>query len=109
VNVLQSSLELSPELEKSGYVVKPIRGSGGNNVKIVDADGKVIQQKSGKWGNDQMAYQELYMLPKIGDKYVQVSAWIVEGHYAGTILRASETPIVDSQSSLCCLRVIPDN
>jgi hypothetical protein len=24
-------------------------------------------------------------------------------------LRASETPIVDSQSSLCCLRVIPDN
>jgi glutathionylspermidine amidase/synthetase len=107
INVLDAGPELTPELEKSGYVVKPMWGKSGGNIKIVDGDGKVIQDNLDKSENAKIIYQEFCKLPKVEDKYVQISTWMIEGNFAGSVLRASEIPAIHSKSPLHCLRIIP--
>ncbi len=66
--LLESSYE---PLEGKKQVVKPIYGREGESVKILDADGSIIEGSEGEYDNHKMIYQEYVELPKDsnGDYY----------------------------------------
>jgi glutathionylspermidine synthase len=55
-----------------------------------------------------MLLQELCVLPKLDDWFVQVCTWVVDQEYAGTVARADEKSIIDYESSVIPIRVVPE-
>ncbi|KAG9405451.1 hypothetical protein AC1031_003346 [Aphanomyces cochlioides] len=105
--LLRSSFELTPELQASGYVKKPVAGRAGENVSIVAADGSVIVASEGKWADDTPIYQELALLPRYEDgKSVQLGTWAVNGAYGGTVIRSDESHIIRVNSDVYAVRVV---
>ncbi|OQR84377.1 bifunctional glutathionylspermidine amidase/glutathionylspermidine synthetase [Thraustotheca clavata] len=104
--LLTSSFELTPELKKSGYVVKPVAGRAGENISIVDSEGKLLSKSDGKWANDTPVYQELALLPVHSGKYVQLGSWAIGGSYGGTIIRADKSNIVGLDSFVYAMQVV---
>jgi glutathionylspermidine amidase/synthetase len=90
-----------------GYVAKPITGRGGGNVILYDRAGAVMQRKAGKWQDDTYVYQELCLLPEYGDERVQVCCFTTRNRYMATVLRVDKSLIIDMDSSVFCLRIIP--
>lgn len=107
--LLPSSFELTDEIKKGGYVTKPITGRGGGNVVLYNQSGEVIEKTAGKWTEDKDVYQVLCALPKYGEDNVQVCCFAVNGTYGGTVLRVDKSKIIGMESSVYCLRVVPDN
>ena len=56
-----------------------------------------------------VSYQEICALPHYGKYRVQVSPWIVDGTFAGTVLRADEKDVLDLDSSVYSLRIIEED
>ncbi len=106
---LNSSFEINPELEKSGYASKPVTGRAGGNIALYNPDGSLIEQTAGKWEDDKYVYQELCMLPKFDEDFVQVCTWAINGDYAGTVLRVDKTGIINLESNVYPIRVVPDS
>ncbi|RHY09041.1 hypothetical protein DYB36_003733, partial [Aphanomyces astaci] len=98
--LLRSSFTLTPELELSGYVKKPVAGRAGENVSLVAADGTTVVASEGQWAADTPIYQELALLPNYGDRgNVQLGTWAVDGAYGGTVLRADPSHIIRMDSA----------
>ena len=106
--LLNSSFDLSPEFVRAGYVAKPVTGRAGANVSLFGAQGELIEKTEGKWTEDTLVYQELSMLPKFDDDYVQFCTWAINGTYGGTVLRVDRSGIINMQSKVYPVRVVPD-
>jgi glutathionylspermidine amidase/synthetase len=104
--LLHASYDLTIDLKNSGYVSKPITGRCGENVALFDDFGNPIEVNSGNWVIDDKMFQELCMLPKINDMYIQINTWAVGGNYAGVCIRADESSIIKTDSSVYALRMI---
>ncbi|RHY25782.1 hypothetical protein DYB32_008100 [Aphanomyces invadans] len=108
--LLRSSFTLTPELEQSGYVTKPVAGRAGENVAVVAADGTTLIASEGQWADDTPIYQELALLPTYGDRgNVQLGTWAISGAYAGTVVRADPSPIIRMNSDVYAVRVVDDS
>jgi glutathionylspermidine amidase/synthetase len=68
----------------------------------------VIEETPGKWGEDKNVYQVLCPLPRYGEDNVQVCCFAVNGTYGGTVLRVDKSKIIGMESSVYCLRAVPD-
>ncbi len=69
----------------------------------------MVEETSGQFDNRDLIYQELFPLPKVGDHYLQVSTFMVDGRYAGACVRADQSPIIRGQSDVLPLRIVDDN
>ena len=111
-NLLHSSWEVTDRLKKTGYVAKPVNGRCGENIvlhnPVTSAEPEVVESTDGRFKNNQYVYQELCKLPMIDGDYVQVNTFSVAGHYAGTVLRADKSLIMNLESFVIALRVVDD-
>ena len=111
-NLLHTSWELTDRLKKTGYVAKPVNGRGGKSIMlhgpVASSEPEVVESAVGKFIVDQYVYQELCKPPVIDNEYIQVNTFCVAGHYGGTVLRVSKSPIISYESSVDALRVVDD-
>ena len=106
--LLNSSYELSDELRASGYVDKPIVGRGGSNIRIIDANERLLEATQGQFEERDRIFQELFALPEIDQRFVQVSSFTASGEFAGGCIRMSGNLVVDGRSDLIALRIVDD-
>ena len=106
--LLNSAFELSQELRDGGYVEKPIVGRGGNNIRIFDANERLIEATDGQFENRSQIYQQLFPLPVFGANHAQVCTFTAGGSYAGSCVRVSRNMVVDAASDVIALRLVDD-
>ena len=107
--LLNSQFDLTEELKSTGYVVKPIVGRCGDNIQVFDKNENLLIKTEGNFENRDQVYQELFRLPKIGGRNIQVCTFTASGSFAGACVRADPTLIVVSASDIPALRVIDDD
>ncbi|WP_158969207.1 glutathionylspermidine synthase family protein [Paraglaciecola sp. L3A3] len=103
--LLNTDFEMNSELEKTGYVVKPIVGRCGANIQLIDQDKKVLAEKFGQFENREKIYQQLFALPCIDNLYVQICTFTAQGNYAGSGVRVDPTMIIGQDSDCLALQV----
>ena len=106
--MLETQFELTESLRGSGYVAKPIVGRCGSNIALYSPDQELLSSTSGKFSRKDTIYQQLMMLPKLEEHYMQLCTFCVGGAYAGTCTRVDKTPVIKSESDIWPLRVLPD-
>lgn len=92
--LLDTDFTVNDELVKTGYAVKPIAGRCGSNIDLVSHHEEVLDKTSGKFAEQKNIYQQLWCLPKVDDKYIQVCTFTVGGNYGGTCLRGDESLVI---------------
>ncbi|OFZ21570.1 MAG: bifunctional glutathionylspermidine amidase/synthase [Bdellovibrionales bacterium RIFOXYA1_FULL_36_14] len=107
-NLLKSSFDFNEDLFKDSYVIKPISGRCGENIKIVKKDGDILFNTDGQFDKKNYIFQEYFSLPKVDDKNIQISTFIVFHHYAGSCARTDPSLILTSASDILALRIIDD-
>ena len=107
-NLLKSSFEFNENLFQDGYVIKPISGRCGENIKIVKKDGGILSNTEGQFDKKNYIYQEYFPLPKVDGKNIQISTFVVFHHYAGSCARTDPSLILTSASDILPLRIIDD-
>ena len=78
------------------YVQKPLLSREGANV-IVHAAGATIKA-DGEYGAEGYVYQAYSPIPRFGNDYTTIGAWIVGDEPAGIGLREDESPITRNTS-----------
>lgn len=107
--LLESTWEPTEKMKVEGYVTKPIAGRVGENVTIHSAtDDSHDVKTGGRFAKYRNVYQEIALLPKLCDQYVQVNTWAVKGKFGATVLRVDTSPIINVASEAVCLRVVND-
>lgn len=106
--LLNTLYTLSDELKHKGYVVKPIVGRCGENIRIVDDVNHLVSQTDGQFDDQQRVYQELFPLPRINGLNVQVCSFSVAGRYGGACLRADPSAVITADSDILPLRIVSD-
>ena len=61
---------------------------------------ELLDKSSGKFVDRKNIYQQLWCLPKVDGKYIQVCTFTVGGNYGGTCLRGDETLVVKKRAIL---------
>ncbi|GAB6054408.1 bifunctional glutathionylspermidine amidase/synthase [Magnetospira thiophila] len=107
--LLDSHFELTDSLTANGYVVKPIVGRCGENIRIVDAANRLMTETEGRFDDRDRIYQQLFPLPRLHGLNVQLSSFSVAGTYAGSCLRTDSSAIITTGSDILPLRVLPDD
>ncbi len=98
--LLDTEFTLTPRLSQSGYAVKPIAGRCGSNIGLVDHQENVLGETSGQFEHQENIYQELWCLPKVSNRYIQVCTFTVDGHYGGCCLRSDPTLVIKKDSDI---------
>ncbi|HEK2066782.1 TPA: bifunctional glutathionylspermidine amidase/synthase [Proteus mirabilis] len=106
--LLDTEFTLTPRLSQSGYAVKPIAGRCGSNIGLVDHQENVLGETSGQFEHQENIYQELWCLPKVSNRYIQVCTFTVDGHYGGCCLRSDPTLVIKKDSDIEPLIVLED-
>ena len=106
--LLEAHFELTDGLREQGYVAKPIVGRCGHNITLVSAQDKVLAETGGAFDDRDMIYQALFRLPKIEDLNVQVCTFSVDGYDGGVCVRCDPSLVIQSESDVLPLRVVPD-
>jgi glutathionylspermidine amidase/synthetase len=106
--LLETSFDLSDDMRRKGYVVKPIVGRCGENIAIYDRHDDLVTETTGKFEERDQIYQELFRLPRIGEHNVQIGTFSVAGSYAGACARVDPSLIITTHSDILPLRIIPD-
>lgn len=106
--LLESTFELNKSLEKKGYAVKPIAGRRGSDIQLVSSKETILGKTVGKFAKQENIYQELWCLPKVDDRYLQICTFTVGGHYGGTCLRSDPSLVIRGESDMQPLRVLTD-
>lgn len=107
--LLNCGFELTDDLESRGYVAKPIAGRCGHNVTIYAPGSRAVAETAGRFGGQDMIFQEYFPLPTIEDDHVQVCTFSVGGGYAGSCVRVDPSLVITTNSDLIALRVIDDD
>ncbi|MCP5180418.1 MAG: bifunctional glutathionylspermidine amidase/synthase [Pseudomonadales bacterium] len=107
-NLLRSSYELTDDLRQGGYVVKPIVGRCGANIRLLDHNERVLEETGGRFESPNQIYQELFPLPRQEDLYVQICTFTAAGTYAGACVRTDRSRVIRWDSDLLPLRVVPN-
>ena len=82
----------------TSYAKKPLYSREGANVQLV-ADGRVLAEGGGPYGEEGYVYQALAPTPSFGGKYPVIGAWIVGDAAAGMCIREDRTPITTNLSN----------
>ncbi|EHM49255.1 MAG: bifunctional glutathionylspermidine amidase/synthase [Yokenella regensburgei] len=106
--LLDTDFVVNEELAKTGYAVKPISGRCGSNIDLVSHDEQLLDQSSGNFADRKSIYQQLWCLPKVDGKYIQVCTFTVGGSYGGTCLRGDDSLVVKKESDIEPLIVVKD-
>jgi glutathionylspermidine amidase/synthetase len=106
--LLNSAYELADELRQKGYVVKPIVGRAGSNIRMIDRDAGLIEATTGQFERQQAMFQELFRLPVVAGYHVQLTTFSAAAKYAGSAVRIGKTPLITGDSDLVALRVVED-
>ena len=106
--LLDTDFVVNDELAKTGYAVKPISGRCGNNIDLIGPQDEVLDQTSGQFVDRKNIYQQLWCLPKVDGKYIQVCTFTVGGNYGGTCLRGDSSLVVKKESDIEPLIVLKD-
>lgn len=106
--LLDTDFVVNDELAKAGYAVKPISGRCGNNIDLIGPQDEVLDQTSGQFVDRKNIYQQLWCLPKVDGKYIQVCTFTVGGNYGGTCLRGDSSLVVKKESDIEPLIVLKD-
>lgn len=80
----------------TSYVRKPKLAREGANVSLID--GTAVEATGGEYGAEGFVYQALAPLPRFGDDFTLVGAWIVDGVPAGIGLREDASRITRNTS-----------
>jgi glutathionylspermidine amidase/synthetase len=107
--LLDTDFVVNDELAKTGYAVKPISGRCGNNIDLISPHDEVLDQTSGQFVDRKNIYQQLWCLPKVDGKYIQVCTFTVGGNYGGTCLRGDDSLVVKKESDIEPLVVLKDD
>ncbi|MGJ3353409.1 bifunctional glutathionylspermidine amidase/synthase [Providencia sp. Je.9.19] len=107
--LLETSVEISDELRSSGYAIKPIAGRCGDNIDLVGESDKVLDKTSGNFDNQENIYQQLWCLPNVAGRYIQVCTFTVGGHYGGACLRSDPSLVIKKDSNMEPLWILDDN
>ncbi len=106
--LLDTQFEATSVLQQKGYVIKPIVGRCGDNISIVDKRENLLEKTGGKFEDRDQIYQELFPLAQLGERYIQISTFIVAGHYAGACVRTDRSSIIRGKSDIWPLRIVND-
>jgi glutathionylspermidine synthase len=93
-NLLPAYFE--PGRIRGDYVEKPLLSREGANV-VIHRGGQTIAA-DGEYGEEGRIYQAYAPIPRFGDDYVTVGAWIVGDEPAGIGLREDASPITRNTS-----------
>ncbi|MEQ9126229.1 MAG: glutathionylspermidine synthase family protein, partial [Alphaproteobacteria bacterium] len=100
--------ELTEELRCAGYAAKPIVGRCGANISLYNRREDLVAETDGRFDDRDAIYQELFRLPQVEGRNVQIQAFAVAGAYAGAGARVDPSLIITTDSDLLPLRVLPD-
>jgi glutathionylspermidine amidase/synthetase len=106
--LLNTQFELTDDLKSEGYVSKPIVGRCGENISIFDTSRDVVVATEGQFEHHDEIYQQLFRLPKIEGRSVQIGTFTAGGTLGGGCVRADVSPIIRSDSNLLALRILND-
>jgi glutathionylspermidine amidase/synthetase len=106
--LLNSTFELTEELQASGYVVKPIVGRCGANIALFDKNDNLLESTSGDFAHQDMICQQLFALPKVGHYHTQVCTFTAAGVYAGSCVRVDKSLVISQNSDCMPLRWMRD-
>lgn len=106
--LLNSSFQLSEDLQAQGYVAKPIAGRAGLNISIFDKNHRLLEGTEGRFESQNMIFQEFFKLPMIEGYNVQLSTFTAAGTYAGSGVRVDPSLVIKLNSDTMPLRVLPD-
>ena len=108
--LLKSSFEPTPEMVANGHVAKPVSGRGGKNVSLFEPNQKdvAVEATGGRWANDVLVYQELCLLPKLGEAFVQFCTWAIGGRHGGVVVRQGSSAIIGYESDVMPIRLVDD-
>lgn len=98
--LLETDFVLNNQLMETGYAVKPISGRCGDNIDLVSHDDQLLDQSSGNFLDRKNIYQQLWCLPNIAGKYIQVCTFTVGGNYGGTCLRGDDSLVIKKESDI---------
>jgi len=106
--LLETRYELTDELRRVGYAEKPIVGRCGANIALYNRREDLVAETDGRFDDRDAIYQELFRLPQVEGRNVQIQAFTVAGVYAGAGARVDPSLIITTDSDLLPLRVLPD-
>ena len=106
--LLDTDFTVNEELAQTGYAVKPIAGRCGSNIDLVSHQEELLDKTSGKFAEQKNIYQQLWCLPNIAGKYIQVCTFTVGGNYGGTCLRGDESLVIKKESDIEPLIVVKE-
>ena len=106
--LLDTDFEVNDLLKQTGYAIKPIAGRCGSNIDLISAGDEVLDKSSGKFVDRKNIYQQLWCLPKVDGKHIQVCTFTVGGNYGGTCLRGDDSLVVKKESDIEPLIVMKD-
>ncbi|MEQ5136323.1 bifunctional glutathionylspermidine amidase/synthase [Providencia alcalifaciens] len=107
--LLDTDFEINDELRQTGYAVKPIAGRCGNNIGLVDHQNDILDETCGQFAHQENVYQQLWCLPKVAERYIQVCTFTVGGHYGGACLRSDPSLVIKKDSDIEPLWVLDDD
>ena len=82
------------------FVKKPVFSREGANISIV-AEGKLLEQTGGDYGEEGFLYQEYFELPVFGGAHPIIGSWVIGGKSAGIGIRESDGLITNNTSRFC--------
>jgi glutathionylspermidine amidase/synthetase len=106
--LLESAFELTETIRSRGYVQKPIVGRCGANIRLYDENQVLMEETSGSFESRSQVYQELFMMPVVGNDNVQVCTFTAAGTYAGACVRIDPSLVITADSDVVALRVVTD-
>ena len=106
--LLDTDFDVNDLLKQTGYAVKPIAGRCGSNIDLISSQDELLDKSSGKFVDRKNIYQQLWCLPNVDGKYIQVCTFTVGGNYGGTCLRGDDTLVVKKESDIEPLIVVKD-
>ncbi|WP_413516536.1 bifunctional glutathionylspermidine amidase/synthase [Photobacterium phosphoreum] len=107
--LLDTDFTVTDELKRTGYAIKPIAGRCGSNIDLVSHNESVLDKTDGKFNDQKNIYQQLWCLPNVANKYIQVCTFTVDGNYGGVCLRSDDSLVIKKDSDIEPLIVLENN
>ena len=88
--------------------MKPSAGRCGNNIGLISHEDRVLDETSGKFAEQKNIYQQLWCLPEVAGRYIQLCTFTVGGHYGGVCVRSETGLVIKKESDIDPLRILDD-